>query len=323
MPSACSVLGAGLALYLSYRVLDFVWLYARPSGLGRYLHRGGRDGNEPAWALVTGATDGIGKAISFELAARGFNVVLHGRNQAKLERVRAELSGLHPARSFRSLVADAFDCCRDEAGSADLEERLLGAVSGLHLTVLVNCAGAGPHPAFGTLESYGGGTVLSTLHLNAACPALVSRALAPVLRSRGPALLINIASVTDTGLPLVSFYCASKAFGHVLSMSLWRETRLEGHDDALEVVSHRVGATTATSFERRPSSLFWPSAETLAKAVLARTGCGRKSVVPYWPHALQQVLLALVPEALSDKFVIEALRGRRVQQDAALARKEA
>ena len=321
MPSACSALGAGLALYLSYKILDVIWLYARPSGLGRYLYR---NGDEPAWALVTGATDGIGKALSSELAEMGFNVVLHGRNPTKLERVRAELTAAYPARSFTTLIADAFDCCRSEGGSADLEARLLGAVKDIHLTVLVNCAGAGPHPAFGTLESYGGGTVLDTLHLNAAFPALVSRTLVPVLlRSGGPGVIVNIASVTDTGLPLVSFYGASKAFGHVLSMSLWRETRLEGRDDALEIISHRVGATTATSYEKRPPSLFWPSAKTLARAVLARTGCGRKSVVPYWPHALQQVMLTLLPETLSDKLLIEALRERRVQQDAALSRKAA
>lgn len=324
MPSICSVLGAGFALYLSYRVLDFVWLYARPSGLKRYLHHGGINGDQPAWALVTGATDGIGKAISSELAAKGFNVVLHGRNIRKLEDVRAELSKAHPERSFETLVIDAVDYCRDGATAADLEALLLGAVRDLHLSVLVNCAGAGPQPTFGTLESYGGDDVLNTLHLNAAFPALMSRALIPVLlRNRRPGLIINIASVTDTGLPLVSFYGASKAFGHVLSLSLWRESQLEGRSGALEVVSHRVGATTATSHERRLPSFFWPAAGTLAEAVLARTGCGRKSVVPYWPHALQQVVLAILPESLSDKLLIEALRARRAKQDSEPSRKKA
>ena len=324
MPSICSVLGAGFALYLSYRALDFVWLYSRPSGLGRYLYRGGSSGDQPAWALVTGATDGIGKAISSELAARGFNVVLHGRNIDKLNGVRAELSKAYPERYFRTFVIDAVDYCRDGATAANLETLLLVAVRDLHLTVLVNCAGAGPQPTFGTLESYGGDDVLNTLHLNAAFPALMSRALIPVLLgNRGPGLIINISSVTDTGLPLVSFYGASKAFGHVLSLSLWRESQLEGRSGALEVVSHRVGATTATSHERRLPSLFWPAAGTLAKAVLARTGCGRKSVVPYWPHALQQAVLAILPESVSDELLIEALRERRAKQDSTPSRKKA
>ncbi|KAK7739110.1 hypothetical protein SLS62_011288 [Diatrype stigma] len=331
MPSVCSALGAGLALYLSYRILDFAWLYARPSGLGRYLYRSaagdqGQGQGQPAWALVTGATDGIGRALAAELAVAGFNVVLHGRSLAKLEKVTAELAAAHPARSFRPLVLDAFECHESGAGTddeggggeeVDFDEVIARAVADLHLTVLVNCAGAGPRPSFGTLERYSRREVLDTVHLNAAFPALVSRAVIPLLSSstsaRAPSLIINVASVTDTGLPLVSFYGASKAFGHVLSLSLGREMAMDRR--AVEVISHRVGATTATSHERRPPSLFWPAAPTVARAVLARTGCGRRSVVPYWPHALQQLMLALLPESAADRIVIDVMRERRTEQD--------
>lgn len=321
MPSVCSALGAGFAVYLSYKILDFVWLYSRPSDLDRYLHT--TTAGKPPWALVTGATDGIGKAIAFELAAKGFNVVLHGRNPSKLESVREGLSKAHPARSFRGLVLNAFECHDTDS----FDDDLLRAVEDLHLTVLVNCAGAGPRPSFGTLERYTMKEVLDTAHLNAIFPTLVSRTLIPVLvsnsKSHGPSLVVNIASVTDTGLPLVSFYGASKAFGHVLSLSLWREMKMDGYHRNVEVISHRVGGTTATSHEKRATSLFWPTAAMVAKAVLARTGCGRKSVVPYWPHALQQLMLALLPESLADRVIIDAMRERRTEQDAAAAsRKE-
>ncbi len=336
MPSVISALGAGLAVYLSYRIADFVWLYARPSGLRRYLYAGGGDGGGkplPAWALVTGATDGIGKALSHELAAEGFDLVLHGRDAGKLGAVRDELARAHPARSFRLLVADAFVDVSDFAPGGDSDGRLdlavRAAVRGLHLTVLVNCAGAGPRPSFGALERYGVRDVLDTVHLNAAFPALVTRAVltaAPAFLgggggggagAGGPALVINVASVTDAGVPLVSFYGASKAFGHVLSLALGREMLMEERN--VEVISHRVGATTATSHERRVPSLFWPAAGTVARAVLARTGCGRRSVVPYWPHALQQLALGLLPAAVLDRVMVDAMRERRTEQDAAAA----
>ena len=51
------------------------------------------------WAIVTGCTEGIGKSMSFELAKRGLNVVLIGRNQVKLEKVSAEIESTTQAKT--------------------------------------------------------------------------------------------------------------------------------------------------------------------------------------------------------------------------------
>lgn len=79
------------------------WLYS--SGLPKFFHRDSH-GNSP-WTLVTGASDGIGRALSAELGARGFNVVLHGRSEAKLSNVRKDLETAYPQREFRHITADA------------------------------------------------------------------------------------------------------------------------------------------------------------------------------------------------------------------------
>ena len=50
-----------------------------------------RYGPKGTWAVVTGATDGIGKAIAFELASRGFNIVLVSRNAEKLNATAKEI----------------------------------------------------------------------------------------------------------------------------------------------------------------------------------------------------------------------------------------
>jgi len=76
--------------------------YLYPSGLPKYLRQHANGDN--SWALVTGATDGIGHALCHELSARGFNIVLHGRNEAKLTRVREEFETAHPQRHFRTVV---------------------------------------------------------------------------------------------------------------------------------------------------------------------------------------------------------------------------
>ena len=68
------------------------WFYS--SGLPKYLRKTPDGG--ASWALVTGASDGIGRALSSEVAARGFNVLIHGRNESKLSNVREELAAVYP-----------------------------------------------------------------------------------------------------------------------------------------------------------------------------------------------------------------------------------
>ncbi|KAI1116285.1 hypothetical protein F5Y14DRAFT_440000 [Nemania sp. NC0429] len=306
---------AALPDHRSMDLADAAWLYTRPSQLDRYLYADAS--GRRAWALVTGSSDGIGRCLALELASRGFNVVLHGRNRAKLETVRAELLRAHPGAEteVRVVVADASQCHRPEA-AADLDRIVRDELAGLHLTVLVNCAGAGPKPTFGPLESYSRDDILGTLLLNAAFPTLLTAALLPGRRRR--ALIINIGSVTDDGFPLVAFYSAGKAATHALHKALAREAAiavLENEAEVeVEVISHRVAAVTGVSHTTAPPTLFRPDARTLARAVLARTGCGRKSVCPYWPHALLDAILGLLPEGVVDGIINAAMREERMQE---------
>ncbi|KAI0446271.1 hypothetical protein F4803DRAFT_559630 [Xylaria telfairii] len=316
----------GASTFLSNSRFREARLYMHPSSLHRYLYTDAA--GQRAWALVTGSSNGIGKCLAFELAGHGFNIVIHGRNPAKLESVRNELRAVYPGIEVRVVVADASQC-----QAVDFE-RIREQFADLHLTVLINCAGAGPQPSFGTLETYTRDEILENMHLNAAFPTLLTAAMIPVLRGqyrrytkntrseiatesparRRPALIINIGSVTDDGFPLVPFYSAGKAATHALHKALAREAALDGWAD-VEIVSHRVGAVTGVSHTQEPPTLFRPGARTMAKAVLARTGCGRHVVVPYWPHALQQGFLALLPAGVLDRIINTAMREERRIQD--------
>ena len=96
-----SVMGTIFLVYLFISIARIVVDFVRPSNLPIYLHS-----ESGSWALVTGASDGIGQAFAAELLNRGFNVLLHGRNQSKLERVKAELQALH-SKQVDIVVADA------------------------------------------------------------------------------------------------------------------------------------------------------------------------------------------------------------------------
>lgn len=92
-----------------------------------------------SWALVTGVSDGIGKWFVQELCSGGFNVVLHGRNARKLERVREELRQEYSHVQTRAMVLDAMNF-----NMVDMQHEV-EQISSLPLTVLVNnVGGVGP-----------------------------------------------------------------------------------------------------------------------------------------------------------------------------------
>ncbi|GKT54322.1 short-chain dehydrogenase [Colletotrichum tofieldiae] len=269
--------------------------FFRKPKLDRYLKAvNGR----PAWALVTGASDGIGKALANELARRGFNVVLHGRNDVKLEGVRHDLATRHPGREFRIMVGDAVVL----GAGAQSWDVMLASLESLNLRVLVNNVGGVPMvPIMRRLDESTVEEIAGNVHLNALFPTLLSSILLPRLKNPAePALIINVGSLSDTGLPLLSFYSGSKAYLVALSTSMARELALDGAD--VEVLGVRVGAV-ATKPELMQARVFWPSAETMAESILDRVGCGRAVVVPYWGHALQMWFMDLVPAALQGPLV--------------------
>ncbi len=217
--------------------------YLYPSGLPKYLPQ--HEDGEPSWALVTGATDGIGRALCVELSARGFNVVLHGRNPSKLARVRDELQAQHPQRRFRTVTADAASFSQ-----ADID-RITGEIADVPLTVLIN--------------NVGGTGVLSSnfMHFKDTTPAEIdgvfkvnvlfalqlTRALLPQLQhQQAPTLVMTCGSQAHVGQPYIAADSATKGALHAWTRALAAEQRALGGSqvDILEVV---IGATYTQAFE--------------------------------------------------------------------------
>lgn len=120
-------------LYLFMRFASFLHLhFVHSSKLHQYRRPG-------AWALVTGASSGIGEAFARGLARNEFNVVLHGRNEEKLKILAAKLEGEFKTVSFKYVIADA----ATSHGMKQAIERMANEMAQLPgpLTVLVNNAG--------------------------------------------------------------------------------------------------------------------------------------------------------------------------------------
>jgi len=274
------LIGAIQVIYMAYRLLSFISIYVRPSALHKYLRK-------DAYAVVTGATDGIGKAISLELAKKGFNLVIHGRNQDKLTAVRQEILTINEVLKVVTIVHD---------GAKDTELDITNICS-LPITVLVNNVGAGPIKEFGNLSNM---EIEDTVNLNILFPTHLSNVLLPHLS--GPSLILNLSSYA--GLyppPYLAVYAGTKAYNNAFSNSLSIEL------ENVETVSLITGSVH-TGSNKKPVSFLRPSSELYAKRVLSIVGCGRKSVMPYWPHAIQTYLLSILPDALSSQAMKNAMK---------------
>ncbi|KNC70691.1 hypothetical protein SARC_16778 [Sphaeroforma arctica JP610] len=77
----------GVGIYTALSAVNLVYVY--------FIRQGNDLKKYGKWAVITGATDGIGKAYAFELAKKGLDIVLVSRTQSKLEEVRREIMTIH------------------------------------------------------------------------------------------------------------------------------------------------------------------------------------------------------------------------------------
>ena len=119
-------------IYLCKPILGFIkWVWVMffrpPKNLKDY----------GSWAIVTGCTDGIGKALSFQLASKGLNLVLVGRNPLKLEANSTAISERFGAQvDIRNVVIDLA-----KSSGEDICKTMEDVIRGLDIGVLVNNAG--------------------------------------------------------------------------------------------------------------------------------------------------------------------------------------
>ncbi|KAK8044664.1 short chain dehydrogenase [Apiospora rasikravindrae] len=325
-----TLLGLTWALSTLLGAFNLVRLYLlTPSKLHHYVYHSRTSGGaqkeqqkEP-WAVVTGASDGIGRFLAQELAAAGLNVVLHGRNTAKLEKVQAELQRAHPARSFRLLVADA-DYDEGQPG-LDVEAMAKKELDGLHITVLVNNVGGGiRNPLMGDFLEYSPRQNTEAVSKESLFAMHLTHTLLPQLRKNRPggALIISVGSMADVGMPLTAMYSACKAFNKTLFETLALEDKLARAEDrgknganssGVEIMYVRLGDVTDVSWRRGTGTLIMPNAQTAARAILARVGCGKSVVTAHWAHELIRLGTGALPDWLLERLLLSIMSGWKAE----------
>src|ERR1700723_3058033 len=224
------------------------------------------------WALVTGASAGIGIALARELARHGAKLILTARRRERMETLAAELRA--KGTEVGMLIADL----NDPAAPELIYEASVGA--GLAVEVLINNAGLGQYGAFASSPL---DQELSQVRVTCEAMVRLTRLVVPhmVERRRGWIMILSF-TASFQPVPYPNTYPATKAFDRFFSLGLAAEVARLG----VKVTALCPGPTESEFFEVARSESFMPggkqSAEEVARIGIAALARGQRMIVPYF-----------------------------------------
>ena len=251
------------------------------------------------WAVVTGASDGIGRATAVVLAEAGLNLVLVARRRERLQELSANL---HPARSSRIIAADL----STNAGV----ERALRETEALDVGLLVAAAGFGTSGEFvdGDLDAE-----LSMLDVNCRATLVMAHRFGDrfVRRGRGGMVLMS-SLLAFQGVPRAAHYAATKAYVQSLAEGL----RLELGPRGVDVIASAPGPVRSGFAERADMVMGGAvTPEVVARGTLAALG-GTGTVRPGLLSKFLEVSLSTLPRVLRTRAVGLVMKGMTKHQHA-------
>ena len=173
---------------------------------------------EGRWAVVTGASSGLGRGIAAQLAARGMSLILTGRNEMRLNEVAREIGRAAPRVTIETVAADL--------STRSGVSTLLEFVDDLRIEVLVNNAGFGSYGPFVEADA---DREADEVGVDVSAVVTLSRAFLPAMIARRSGGILNVASaIAFQPAPYQAVYAASKAFVLSFSQALWAEARPAG-----------------------------------------------------------------------------------------------
>lgn len=242
------------------------------------------------WAVVTGASSGIGSEFARQLAARGMHLVLVARREVLLKQLAEELHRLHGTKC-ELIVADL---SRPEEPA-----QLLGEIErrGLTIELLVNNAGFGYR---GEIESIDVERNLEMIRLNISALTELTLRVLPGMVARKHGGVINVASVAGfQPVGYMGVYAATKAYVLHFSESLWAEAREKG----VTVTALCPGPTKTDFFDVAGAPADWllrhssQEVKPVVKAGLRAFEKRRQYVIPGWKNYILSLLVRLATRA--------------------------
>lgn len=308
LPSALLALGGLYAAKCALRFLGTLYRYfLRPPVKFTKLGK---------WAVVTGATDGIGKAYALALAKQGMSIVLISRTEAKLQAVAAEID----AKRYPGLEKTKYIVCDYSKFEGGDGARVAEELAGLDVGVLVNNVGMSyRYPRFFHELPYD--EVGGIMAMNVASTVWTTKIVLEGMVDRKRGTIVNLSSGSaEHVMPLLAEYGAAKMFVARFSESLDAEYRGRGVR-----VSCQVPFYVATKLAKLRKSVTVPTPEEYVAKALRWVGHGGV-VQPFWLHGIQGWAMKVLPSFLVDAAVMSmhaGIRKRGLKKDAKLATEKA
>lgn len=216
------------------------------------------------WAVITGATDGIGLSMAKELARRGMSILVVSRNEEKLARTKEELEKEPNVGEVETIKIDLSDSSLENFArirqQLDPDNRDIG--------ILVNNAGTFPS-SFMRLNKFDMDFLLNIANLNMIAPIHMTRMIMPGMVQRGKGLVLNVSSILGSlTIPYMSIYAPTKSFLDAFT----RQLQIEYASHPIDIYLLTPGAVhtkllQATSKMPKPT-LLNPTPDDYAKSAI-------------------------------------------------------
>ncbi len=253
------------------------------------------------WALVTGASSGIGQAFARYLAREGIPSILVARRAHRLKALAQELETAHGVIS---------EVVVQDLTAPDMLANLIQRVGDRPIDILVNNAGFG---LYGDFHKQSQKQLLDMTLLNVLVPVLLTRHFVPEMVKRGKGAVLFISSVLGyKAFPMLSLYSATKGFNLLLGESLYAELKKSG----VKVLSMAPGATD-TEFhsvaQMKINNRFNPlrHPDRVVKTAFANLG-KRPSAIDGWVNDALVKAMELLPRRWTPEFLKRLMWGREL-----------
>lgn len=253
------------------------------------------------WALITGASAGIGVALARELAAHGAKLILTARRRDRLEKLAAEFAS--KGTEVRLITADL----NDPEAPQQIYDATAGA--GIVVDILINNAGLGQ---FGVFAESPVDQELSQVRVNCEAMVRLTRLFVPHMVERRRGWVMVLASTASfQPVTYLTTYAATKAFDRFFALGLAAEVARFG----VKVTALCPGPTESEFFEVARSENFMPggkqSAEAVARIGIEALARGKRTVIPYFGGRFTAMLVRFLPVNLITNQIEKRARPKR------------
>lgn len=249
------------------------------------------------WALVTGASAGIGAELARELAGCGAKLILTARRRERLEALAAELAAKGAETCI--VVADL----NDPAAPQAIYDATEGV--GIVVDILVNNAGLGQ---YGVFHASAVDQEMSQIRVNCEAVVRLARLFVPRMVERRQGWMLVVASTASfQPVPYLSTYAATKAFDRFFALGVAAEVARYG----VKVTALCPGSTESEFFEVAHAQKFKinvQATKTVARKAIGALARGQRTILPSWNGKATALLSRLLPVGLITRVVERAAR---------------